>query len=89
MELTLIYIDVRRDFSVRVYTGMFVCVYLMRVRLLLFLLVGLSLLTDGLPLYESILVDTEKIEKKKHILLFSPSRFNHLHALSRGSLTVL
>lgn len=89
MELTLIYIDVRRDFSVRVYTGMFVCVYLMRVRLLLFLLVGLSLLTDGLPLYESILVDTEKIEKKKHILLFSPFCFNHLHALSRGSLTVL
>lgn len=89
MELTLIYIDVRRDFSVWVYTSMFACAYLMHVRFLLFLLVGLSLLTDGLPLCENILVEREKIEKKKHILLFSPSRFNHLYALSRGSLTVL
>lgn len=75
MELTLIYIDVRRDFSMRVYTGMFVCAYLMRVRLLLFLLVGLSLLTDGLPLCESILVDTEKIEEKKAYFIIFPFSF--------------
>lgn len=54
---------------------MFVCAYLMRVRLLLFLLVGLSLLTDGLPLCESILVDTEKIEEKKAYFIIFPFSF--------------